>query len=172
MSHVLRNERGECAVSRARLWMRMNLSRANACQSAVEVTRCLLLCPLARFREVWIECRLTKGLFPPKSLRYMDGDVSPNSDSEKSVCVCLSLKLPRQTPDGATRTHKGASRWPWEKLLCSPKMSALTFICFNFSTLNPTEFAPNLISSFRVPKQPVYESAGGNAAFPFPPLSD
>lgn len=89
---------------------KMNLSRANACQSAVEVTRCLLLCPLARFREVWIECRLTKGLFPPKSLRYMDGDVSPNSDSEKSVCVCLSLKLPRQTPDGATRTHKGASR--------------------------------------------------------------
>lgn len=26
--------------------------------------------PLTRFREVWIECRLTKGLFPPKSLRY------------------------------------------------------------------------------------------------------
>lgn len=26
--------------------------------------------PLSHFREMWIEFRLTKGLFPPKSLRY------------------------------------------------------------------------------------------------------
>lgn len=47
----------------------MNLLSASPCQSAVEVTRCLLLWPPTHFREVWIECRLTKSLFPPESQR-------------------------------------------------------------------------------------------------------
>lgn len=53
-------EQGETDVR-----MQMNLCRANACQSAVKVTQCLLLWPEVTSQR----CRVTKRLFPARSLR-------------------------------------------------------------------------------------------------------
>ena len=62
--------------------------------------------PSAHFREVWIECHLTKRPFffsplPPKSLRYRRRRSSEFRLRKRPFTVCLSLELPRQTPDAA-----------------------------------------------------------------------
>ena len=69
MSHAFGNKRSGRIVSQASL-------NADELVEGLHMSKCsgsdtvFIALPLTRFTEVWIECQLTKGLFPPKSLRH------------------------------------------------------------------------------------------------------
>lgn len=103
--------------------------------------------PSAHFREVRIECHLTKRPFfffffflPPKSLRYRRRRSSEFRLRKRPFSVCLSLELPRQTPDAAASsllffskdTHTKSQHFdPEKKLPPPPKSSHSSFSFFS-----------------------------------------
>lgn len=111
--------------------------------------------PSAHFREVRIECHLTKRPFfffffflPPKSLRYRRRRSSEFRLRKRPFSVCLSLELPRQTPDAAASsllffskdTHTKSQHFDPEKKLPPPQKFSFFFQLF--FPLNPAELAP------------------------------
>lgn len=127
---------------------------ANTCQSAVEVTRCLLLCPPLTLERwglsvIWLKGPFFFLLLPPKSLRYRRRRSSEFRLRKRPFSVCLSLELPRQTPDAAASsllffskdTHTKSQHFDPEKKLPPPPQK-FSFFFQLFFPLNPAELAP------------------------------
>lgn len=142
--------------------------------------------PLTHFTEVWIERRLTKGLFPLESLRCRRRRLSKIQTQKTPSCVCLSLKLPRRTPDVRTsslflplkhtHTHESCNTLTLRgNFSAPPKMQTLTFYSFFVDikphwvshqiSFHPSESLNNLSESEE-------ERGEKKMAFSFPPLSD
>lgn len=137
--------------------VQMNLCRANACQSAVKVTQCLLVWPEVTSQR----CRLTKRLFPARSLRCTRWTHFGVFSEFRLRCGNALLCLFKAKVSGgsdrcdvadSTFLHHTHTHFDPQRNF-SLQNDVFDFISLLHScTLKPNELAANLISSLRVPQ--------------------